>query len=70
MTLCAIRTTLICQAAIPKADRPVQIRTQYQGSDWWQTIDARQDLADLNRIAGLNASQRTALAAAGTGCGF
>ncbi len=54
----------LVEAAIPKADHLAQIRTQYQGSGWWQTVDARQDLADLNRIADLNASQRGRLATA------
>ena len=54
----------LVEAAIPKAEHLLQIRTAYQGANWWQTVDAREDLTDLHRIAALNDGQRTALAEA------
>ena len=54
----------LVEAAIPKADHLLQVRTTYQGANWWQTVDAREDLADLQRIAALDNNQRSALAQA------
>jgi tetratricopeptide (TPR) repeat protein len=51
-------------AAIPKAEHVLQIRIDHQGDRWWQTIDARQDLADLRRISAMPADERAKLAAA------
>lgn len=40
------------------------MRTADQGESWWQTIDARLDLVDLQSIATMNAAQRASLAVA------
>ena len=54
----------LVEAAVPKADHLLQIRTTYQGPNWWQTVDAREDLTDLHKIAALNNGQLMALAEA------
>ena len=54
----------LLDAAIPKAERALEIRTSRQGDVWWQTIDARQDLADLRRLSKMAANERANLAAA------
>jgi tetratricopeptide (TPR) repeat protein len=54
----------LIDAAIPKAEHVYQIRGANQGEAWWQTIDARQDLADLRRISTMPAEARAGLAAA------
>ena len=55
---------VLIDAAIPKAERLVEIRTSSQGESWWKTIDARQDLADLRRLSTMPANQRASLAVA------
>jgi tetratricopeptide (TPR) repeat protein len=51
-------------AAIPKAENILQIRASHQGDSWWQTIDARENLADLRRLSAMPETQRASLAAA------
>ena len=51
-------------AAIAQAGHALQIRLADQGESWWQTTDARLDLADLQRIATMNTAERASLAAA------
>ena len=54
----------LVDAAIPKAEQVLQIRAAHQGETWWQTINARLDLADLRRISTLPPGDRANLAAA------
>src|SRR6202030_454632 len=51
-------------AAIPKAEHVLQIRASHQGDSWWQTIHAREDLADLRRLSAMSDGERASLAAA------
>jgi tetratricopeptide (TPR) repeat protein len=51
-------------AVIPKAEHVLQIRASHQGDNWWQTIHAREDLADLRRLFGMPEGERASLAAA------
>jgi tetratricopeptide (TPR) repeat protein/CHAT domain-containing protein len=54
----------LVEAAIANADHLLQIRTTFQGANWWQTVDAREDSADLHRVAALDNEQRLTLAKA------
>ena len=54
----------LIEVAIPKAEKALQMRTTSQGATWWQTVDARMDLEDLNNFAAMKADQRVALATA------
>jgi len=51
-------------AAIPKAEHVLQIRASNQGDSWWQTIDARENLADLRLLSTMPDGDRASLAAA------
>jgi tetratricopeptide (TPR) repeat protein len=48
-------------AAIPKAESVLRIRASRQSDRWWQTIGARQDLADLERLSRMPAGERAKL---------
>ncbi len=54
----------LIDAAIPKAEQVLQIRAGHQGDTWWETINARLDVADLRRISTMPAEERTSLATA------
>jgi tetratricopeptide (TPR) repeat protein len=47
--------------AIPKAEHAWQVRRERQGEAWWETVDARWRLADLQRLVTLPAEQRAKL---------
>ncbi len=49
------------RSVIPKAERVLEIRVAQQGKAWWETVDARQNLADLRSLLAMPADQRTAL---------
>ena len=51
--------------AVPLAERVLEIRRANQGENWWETADAKRDLATLRRLQSLTAEQRSALAQAG-----
>jgi tetratricopeptide (TPR) repeat protein/CHAT domain-containing protein len=51
----------LVNAASPKAEKALQIREARQGGSSWQTINVRQDLADLRRIATMSAGERASL---------
>lgn len=48
-------------AAIPKAERVLQLRTANQGRTWWETVDAREDLMDLRQLSSMSGDQRANL---------
>ena len=54
----------LLQAAIPQAERVLDIRVAEQGENWWETVDARQHLADLRLLLAMSAAQRATLAQA------
>lgn len=49
--------------AIPKAERVLHLRIANQGSTWWETVDAHQDLADLRQLSSMTADERSSLIA-------
>ncbi|MFO0974167.1 MAG: tetratricopeptide repeat protein [Phycisphaerae bacterium] len=56
----ALRNKLEFATAIPLAEEVVQTRTRLQGADHWETVDARQVLADLRlRQSWTDAQQAT-----------
>ena len=62
--LAKIDDPALIAAVIPKAEHVLQIRASHQGDSWWQTIHAREDLADLRRLSAMPVGERASLAAA------
>ncbi len=48
--------------AISKADRVLQIRLESQGQEWWETVNARLQLAKLRQFLTLSEDQRAKVA--------
>ena len=50
--------------AIPAAEDALKARVKYQGSAWWESVNARLRVADLRLFSGLSVEKRSSLAEA------
>jgi tetratricopeptide (TPR) repeat protein/CHAT domain-containing protein len=59
--LSSLTSKKVAQDALPAAERAHQLRLQYQGDDWWETVDRRVELEVLQRAASLPAESEKLL---------
>lgn len=59
----AVKTTMV-QSLLDAAQTVIHVRSWAQGEQWWETVDARQRLADLRQWLTLTDAQRAELAEA------